>query len=42
MNDNEISKIVDEYLKHINIKRNEFKLEFEMMKKTIEKSLRRN
>ena len=29
MNDNEISNIVDEYLKYNNTKRNEFKLEFE-------------
>ena len=28
-NDNEISNIIDEYLKYINTKRNEFKLEFE-------------
>ena len=29
MNDNEISKIVDEYIKFIIIKREEYKLEFE-------------
>ena len=29
INDNEISNIIDEYLKYINTKRNEFKLEFE-------------
>ena len=29
INDNEISKIIDEYLKYINIKREEFKLEYE-------------
>ena len=31
--DNEISKIVDEYLKYINLKRDEFKLEFENCEK---------
>ena len=29
LNDNEVLNIVDEYLKHINIKRNDFQLEFE-------------
>ena len=29
MKDNQISNIVDEYLKFINIKRDEFKLEFQ-------------
>ena len=29
INDNEISNFIDEYLKYINTKRNEFKLEFE-------------
>ena len=36
-NDNEISNIIDEYLKYINTKRDEFKTEFENKKKTIEK-----
>ena len=29
INDNEISNIIDKYLKYINTKRDEFKLEFE-------------
>ena len=37
INDNEISKIVDEQLKNINIKRDEFKLEIKNGEKTIEK-----
>ena len=37
INDNEISNIFDKYLKYINNKRNEFKLEFENNEKTIEK-----
>ena len=50
MNDNEISNIVDEYLKYINTKRNEFKLEFEngekdyrkLNKKELDKFLEKN
>ena len=36
-NDNEISKKVDEYSKHINTKRDEFKLEFENGKRDYQK-----
>ena len=50
MNDNEISNIVDEYLKYINTKRNEYKLEFEngekdyrkLNKKELDKVLEKN
>ena len=38
MNDNEISNIVDEYLKYINTKRDEFKLEFENGEKDYRKT----
>ena len=37
IHDNEISNIVDEFLKFINIKRDEFKLEFEIGEKRLSK-----
>ena len=37
MNDNEISNIIDDYLKNINTKRDEFKLEFQNGEKEFRK-----
>ena len=39
---NEISNIVDEYLKYINTKRDEYKLEIENGEKDYRKKIRRN
>ena len=38
MNDNELSNILDAYLKYINIKRNEFKLELANGEKNYQKT----